>query len=106
MASQLPHSSPERETCRNDSSNANPIDTTPLISLAEFQKIVKSLVIDRLDHKHLNLDVEYFSYVNPTVENIAQAIFDWLNGQFGSAQLQSVRVYETAKTWAECTADH
>ena len=63
---------------------------------------VNTLVIDKLDHKHLNVDIEYFATVNPTVENISTAIFEWLDGQFDTAQLQSVKVFETPKTWAEC----
>ncbi len=72
-----------------------------VIGLEEFEATVKKLVVDRLDHKHLNADVEYFATVNPSVENIAIALFDWLDGQFGAARLENVRVYETPKTWAE-----
>jgi len=77
-------------------------DQASQIGLAKIAETVKTLVIDKLDHKHLNVDIEYFATVNPTVENISAAIFDWLNGQFKSAQLQSVKVFETPKTWAEC----
>ena len=76
-------------------------DTGVVVGLEEFESIVKRLVIDRLDHKHLNRDVEHFANMNPSVENIAVAVFDWLDGQFGTARLQNVRVYETPKTWAE-----
>ena len=69
--------------------------------LEEFQSTVKKLVIDRLDHKHLNEDVEYFSEINPSVENISIAIFKWLKGSVGAAELVAVKVYETPKTWAE-----
>ena len=71
------------------------------VNLPEFETKVKNLVVDRLDHKHLNCDVEYFTNVNPSVENIAIAIFNWLDGQFGEDQLVNVRVYETPKTWAD-----
>lgn len=73
-----------------------------LIELHRFESIVKQHVIDRLDHKHLNRDVEHFQKINPSVENIAQAIFDWLQDKFGEARLNRVRVYETPKTWAQC----
>ena len=69
--------------------------------LPAFEAKVKELVIDRLDHKHLNVDVDYFKEVNPSVENIAIAIWEWLDGQFGDDQLGNVRVYETPKTWAD-----
>jgi 6-pyruvoyltetrahydropterin/6-carboxytetrahydropterin synthase len=76
------------------------------INLREMESIVKRLVIDPLDHKHLNDDVEYFGSVNPTVENIAFAIFNWLQGQFDGSNLSSVKVFETPKTWAECRSRH
>lgn len=73
----------------------------PLIELAQFESTVKERVIDRLDHKHLNLDVEHFADVNPSVENIAIAIWTWLDGHVGAAKLSNIRVYETPKTWAD-----
>jgi len=79
-----------------------PVDQTLLVGLAQVIETVNALVIDKLDHKHLNVDIDYFATVNPTVENISTAIFGWLDGQFDAAQLQSVKVFETPKTWAEC----
>ena len=71
-----------------------------VVNLDTFQDTVKTEIVDRLDHKHLNRDVPYFADVNPSVENIAIAIYDWLNGKLES-KLQSVKVYETPKTWAQ-----
>ncbi len=73
----------------------------PMIELHQFESTVKERVIDRLDHKHLNHDVDHFTRVNPSVENIAVAIWTWLEDQFGAAKLTNVRVYETPKTWAD-----
>ena len=42
-----------------------------VIDLGELSAIVKKQVLDRLDHKNLNLDVPEFKNVNPTAENIA-----------------------------------
>ncbi len=81
--------------------------TGQVIEIGQFESIVKQHVIDRLDHKHLNHDVEYFASVNPSVENIAAVVFDWLDEAFKAAalgtaaSLRRVRVYETPKTWAE-----
>ena len=72
-----------------------------VIGLGEFESTVRRLVVDRLDHKHLNEDVDYFRKVIPSVENIAIAIWNWLSGELGAAELKCVRVYETPKTWAE-----
>lgn len=70
-----------------------------------FQHIVNERIIQTFDHKHLNLDCPQFARLNPTVENIAQIIFDTLRPAFGdSAQLLAVKVWETPKTWCEVTA--
>ena len=79
----------------------NTVDSGQVARLPEMEDTVNRLVIDRLDHKHLNQDVHYFQKVNPSVENIAIAIWHWLEGQFGEATLSAVKVYETPKTWAE-----
>lgn len=73
-------------------------------SPAAFEQQVRETVIDRLDHKHLNHDVAEFAALNPSVENIAAVIFGWLSGAGGGFSLQNVRVYETPKTWADCSA--
>ncbi len=76
-------------------------DAGRAIALPEFEAITKRCVIDMLDHKHLNADVPEFAELNPSVENITMVIWDKLIDQFGSAQLRKVRVWETAKTYAE-----
>ena len=72
-----------------------------VIALPEFEAITKRCVIDVLDHKHLNADVPEFAELNPSVENITMVIWDKLADRFGAAQLRKVRVWETAKTYAE-----
>jgi len=73
-------------------------------NVSKLHEIVKTQVIDRLDHRNLNIDVEVFKSLNPTVENIATTIFSWLHESLQPTELQGVRVYETPKTWAEVTA--
>lgn len=78
-------------------------NATSPFSPPSFESLLKAAVIDRLDHKHLNLDVPEFSQRNPSVENIATVIWEWLNRELpASTPLQNVRVYETPKTWADC----
>ena len=72
-----------------------------VVSTSELHRVVKSRVIQPLDHKNLDVEIEFFRGVCSTVENIATYIFQRLDGQFGAARLDTVRVYETPKTWAE-----
>lgn len=75
------------------------------IDLERLQQLVKASVVDRLDHKNLNEDVEYFRQVNPSVENISIVVFNWIKTSLAESNfggnLVSVKVYETPKTWAE-----
>ena len=72
-----------------------------VMSLAELERIVQDVVIDRFDHRHLNLDTEEFADLNPTVENIARVVWELLTPHMPNGKLASVRVFETPKTWAE-----
>lgn len=72
-------------------------------TLRILDRIVRAEVIERFDHKNLNVECEEFAELNPTVENIAQVIFNRLAFCPGSPGLCSVRVWETAKTYAECS---
>lgn len=67
--------------------------------LHAFESTVREHAVSPFDHKHLNIDVQDFTNLNPTVENIASVIWDRLAQHVES--LHSVRVYETPKTWAE-----
>ncbi len=74
-----------------------------ILLLDEMEQIVQQTVIERFDHKHLNLDTEEFEHLNPSVENIAIVIYELLAPAFDpmGAQLDEVTVWETAKT--SCT---
>jgi 6-pyruvoyltetrahydropterin/6-carboxytetrahydropterin synthase len=74
-----------------------------LIDVPDFERIVAETVIDRFDHKNLNLELPEFRELIPTVENIAMVIYRLLKPRFGGAgaELASVTVWETPKTWCE-----
>ena len=76
----------------------------PVISLGELERIVDETVVERFDHKHLNVDTEEFRSTNPSVENIARVCFELLAPAFqkhsDNVQLNHVTVWETEKTSA------
>ena len=74
-----------------------------LIPVDILEGIVINTVVNRFDHKFLNVETSEFAAVNPTVENIAQTIYTMLRSPIGSAgaKLASVKVWETPKTWCE-----
>jgi 6-pyruvoyltetrahydropterin/6-carboxytetrahydropterin synthase len=71
----------------------------PLPQLPRIERLVSATVIDRFDHKNLNVEIPEFRELIPTVENIAKVIYKLLKPEL--AELQSVTVWETTKTWCE-----
>jgi 6-pyruvoyltetrahydropterin/6-carboxytetrahydropterin synthase len=72
-----------------------------LIEVPQFEAIVARTVIDRFDHKNLNVELPEFRELIPTVENIAMVIYRMLSPRFQKPRLGSVTVWETPKTWCE-----
>ena len=74
-----------------------------LVDVPAFERIVAAAVIDRFDHKNLNVEVPEFREVIPSVENIAMTIYHLLKRPFADTgtSLASVTVWETPKTWCE-----
>ena len=69
---------------------------------ATLESVVAATVIDRFDHKHLNVDCPEFASLNPSVENIARVCHALLAPatRAAGAELHRVTVWETEKTSA------
>jgi 6-pyruvoyltetrahydropterin/6-carboxytetrahydropterin synthase len=76
-------------------------DLDDLGMVADFKQLKKTLneVLGCLDHKYLN-DVEHFSSVNPTSENIARFIHDEILKKRPEWQRCEVTVWETENSSA------
>ncbi len=68
------------------------------LKVGRFEQIIDTELIERIDHKNLNVDVDYFADTNPTVENIAVFAWECLEGKLGGPQLHCITVWETDKT--------
>ena len=84
---------------------AAPVDPQGAVARVEtLDEKVHAVVIRDFDHKHLNVDLPEFRDRNPSVENIARAIYDRLEPALGEVALtlQEVSVWETPKTRCTC----
>jgi 6-pyruvoyltetrahydropterin/6-carboxytetrahydropterin synthase len=74
----------------------------PSLTTGALEGIVTRMVLDRFDHRHLNVDCVEFAELNPSVENIARVCHDLLSDEItaAGAALDHVTVWETAKTSA------
>jgi 6-pyruvoyltetrahydropterin/6-carboxytetrahydropterin synthase len=66
---------------------------------------IKQHVLDRLDHKFLNVDVPEFKTVNPTAENIAVVIHGLLRPHIPAQLDVHVILAETPRNIVQYPAD-
>jgi len=69
-----------------------------LLNLVDLKVIILETVIDKVDHRYLNLDVPEFKTINPTVENMTLVIWDWLSPKLPT--LFEVKLHETENNMA------
>ena len=72
-----------------------------VIDLKKLKRIIQEEVLSKMDHKHLNLDVESFKGVIPTAENIAVVIWNLLVPRITEGKLFSIRLHETENNVVE-----
>lgn len=80
-------------------------ETGFVIDMKVLSAILKDNVLDRFDHKNLNLDVEEFRNLNPSAENIAIVIYDILRPKIDSELALKIRLYETERNFVEYPVD-
>ncbi len=68
--------------------------TGMLIELGELSGILRSRVIDKLDHHNLNLDVDFMAGIIPTSENLLAAIWRELEPALPRGDLWELRLEE------------
>jgi 6-pyruvoyltetrahydropterin/6-carboxytetrahydropterin synthase len=66
--------------------------------------IIKKEVVERFDHKNLNLDVAEFKNLNPTAENIVMVIYNILRTKIDSRYELKITLYETERNFVEFPA--
>ncbi|TMD11158.1 MAG: 6-carboxytetrahydropterin synthase [Chloroflexi bacterium] len=80
-----------------------PIDpsTGMVLDLRRLHEAVQELVLDKVDHRHLNSEVDFLRGVIPTTENLARCIYQQLEARLPAGRLVRVRIDETDRNSAE-----
>ncbi|MEO0065448.1 MAG: hypothetical protein RI983_774 [Bacteroidota bacterium] len=76
-------------------------ETGYLIDLKLLSDLIKEEVLNRFDHKNLNLDTQEFKNLNPTAENIAVVIYQLLRAKLEEKYTLKIRLYETERNFVE-----
>lgn len=70
-------------------------ETGMVIDLKKLKDIMRRQVVDRVDHRNLNTDVDFLRGVVPTAENLAIAFWNELAPAIDQGKLQEVILRET-----------
>ena len=76
-------------------------ETGYLVDLGEVRDVVHEEVIDKFDHRNLNLDTKEFQTLIPTTENFAGVIWNKLRKRFDDKYELAIELHETEKNFVE-----
>ncbi len=78
-------------------------ETGFLINLKVLSKVIKEYVIDKIDHKNINLEVEFMKGKFASTENLAISIWDQLEAPLSelNSNLHAVKIYESENNIVE-----
>lgn len=76
-------------------------DTGMILNLKALHELIQHAILDKVDHRNLNLEVDFLERVQPTTENLARAFFHELESQLPAGRLHRVMVQETDRNSAE-----
>lgn len=76
-------------------------DTGYVIDLKIVKDIIEAEVIERFDHRNLNLDVPDFANLIPTAEHIAYVIYNRIKAALPAQYDLHIKLYETERNIVE-----
>jgi len=77
-------------------------DSGFVFDVKKLSQLIKKHVTNKLDHKNLNLDVDFMKDKMCSTENLAVAIWEQLQPHLPvQVQLHCVKLYETARIYVE-----
>ncbi|NQW30376.1 MAG: 6-carboxytetrahydropterin synthase [Ignavibacteria bacterium] len=76
-------------------------ETGYVIDLKLLKDILDREIIDKVDHKHLNYDVDFLRGIIPTVENLCVKFWEALKHALPQGELHNVRLFESDQNFAD-----
>ncbi len=76
-------------------------ETGFVYNLADLKNILEEHILEKLDHKNLNLDVDFMQGIMPSTENLAIQIWNHLKPYIIGCELYSIKLYESERNFVE-----
>lgn len=72
-----------------------------IVNLKDLSVLIKEKVVDKLDHKNLNMDVDFLKGIMPSIENLSIAVWEQLKPNLQGCELHCVKIIETENNFVE-----
>lgn len=74
-----------------------------IINAVDLKNIIQTYIVEKVDHKNLNLDVAFLKNTFPSTENFAKAIWNELQPHLTAInyQLHAIKLRETENIYVE-----
>jgi 6-pyruvoyltetrahydropterin/6-carboxytetrahydropterin synthase len=76
-------------------------DTGFIIDLKVLSKIVENEVVEKLDHRNINMDVDFMKGKMASIENLAIGIWEQIEPHLQNCKLHRVKLWETHNNYVE-----
>lgn len=80
-------------------------ETGYVMDMKLLSDLIKDEIIERFDHRNLNLDCPEFEGVNPSAENIARICWELLRDKIDASLQLTLRLWETPRNGVEYSGE-
>jgi 6-pyruvoyltetrahydropterin/6-carboxytetrahydropterin synthase len=80
-------------------------ETGYVMDMKILSDLIKDEIIERFDHRNLNLDCPEFEGVNPSAENIARICWELLRDKIDASLQLTLRLWETPRNGVEYSGE-
>jgi 6-pyruvoyltetrahydropterin/6-carboxytetrahydropterin synthase len=76
-------------------------ETGMVLDLKKLKRLMKEYIIDKLDHRNINEDVDFMQGKMASIENLVIEIWNQLEPHIDRGQLHCIKLYETERQFVE-----
>ena len=74
-------------------------ETGMVFDLKELKKLTTQEILNKVDHKNLNVDVDFLKDIIPTAENLAIKFWEVLEPKISKGRLYEIKLYESERNY-------
>jgi 6-pyruvoyltetrahydropterin/6-carboxytetrahydropterin synthase len=76
-------------------------ETGMVMDLKQLKTMIKNEIVEKIDHRNLNEDVEFMKGILPSIENIIVEIWNILDSKIQNGKLHYIKLVETENNYVE-----